>query len=108
MYAGVYIYAAYSIQICIHPSIHCSMGSTPVGVQCPLISSLGEFQSYWAGSGILDFCPCWCPSPFPSPSISRCFTITLLHLPLDFIPVSSLRPTYLHPFDRPFTYLPFR
>ena len=26
-----------------------------------------------------------------------------LHLPLDFICVSSLRPTYLHPFDRPFT-----
>jgi len=26
-----------------------------------------------------------------------------LHLPLDFIRVSSLRPTYLHPFDRHFT-----
>src|SRR6218665_1790883 len=32
------------------------------------------------------------------------FTFTLLHLPLDFIRVSSLRPTYLHPFGRPFTY----
>src|SRR6218665_2238054 len=29
------------------PSIHCSMGSTPVGVQCPLTSSLGEFPGYW-------------------------------------------------------------
>src|SRR6218665_3092681 len=31
-----------------------------------------------------------------------------LHLPLDFIRVSSLRPTYLHPFGRPFTYILFR
>src|SRR6218665_1778132 len=30
-----------------HPSIHCSMGSAPVGVQCPLTSSLGEFPGYW-------------------------------------------------------------
>src|SRR6218665_3314270 len=37
------------------------------------------------GSGILGFRPCWCPSPFPSPSISRCFPFTLFHLPLDFI-----------------------
>ena len=27
-----------------------------------------------------------------------------LHLPLNFIRVSSLRPMYLHPFGRPFTY----
>src|SRR6218665_1410405 len=32
------------------------------------------------------------------------FPFTLLHLPLDFIRVSSLRPTYLHPFGRPITY----
>jgi len=38
----------------------------------------------------------------PTPSISRCFPFSL-HLPLDFIHVSSLRPTYLHAFDRPFT-----
>jgi len=30
-----------------YPSIHRSMGSAPVGVQCPLTSSLGEFLSYW-------------------------------------------------------------
>ena len=30
-----------------HPSIHCSMGSAPVGAQCPLTSSLGEFLGYW-------------------------------------------------------------
>src|SRR6218665_86527 len=37
------------------------------------------------GSGILGFRPCWCPSPFPSPSISRGFPFTLLRLQLDFI-----------------------
>src|SRR6218665_3240211 len=31
----------------MHPSIHCSMGSAPVGGQCPLTSSLGEFLGYW-------------------------------------------------------------
>src|SRR6218665_1080483 len=57
------------------PSIHRSKGSTPVGVQCPLTSSLGEFPGYWTGSGILGYCPCWCPSPFLSPSIAWCFSI---------------------------------
>src|SRR6218665_802302 len=51
------------------------MGSVPVGVQCPLTSSLCEFLGCWAGSGILGYRPCWCPLPFPSPSISRCFSI---------------------------------
>src|SRR6218665_2727222 len=55
------------------------------------------------GSGILGYRPSWCLSPFPSPSISRCFPFTL-RLPLDFFRVSSLRPTYLHPFGQPFTY----
>src|SRR6218665_1130293 len=51
------------------------MGSVPVGVQCLLTSSLGEFLGYWAGSGILGYRPCWYLSPFPSPSmhISACF-----------------------------------
>ena len=59
----------------IHLSIHWSMGSAPVGVQCPITSSLGEFLGYWAGSCILGYCPCWCrpTSYFPSLSISRCF-----------------------------------
>src|SRR6218665_2343527 len=51
------------------------MGSAPVGVQCPLASSLGTFLGHWADSGILGIRPCWCPSPFPLPSISRCFSI---------------------------------
>src|SRR6218665_1614110 len=53
------------------------MGSMPVGVKCTLTSSLGEFLGNWAGSGILGYRPCWCPSPFPSPSISRCFPFIL-------------------------------
>jgi len=36
------------------------------------------------------------------------FSFTLLHLPLDFIRVSSLRPMCLHPFGRTFTYSLFR
>jgi len=30
----------------LHPSIHRSMGTAPVGAQCPLTSSLGEFPGY--------------------------------------------------------------
>src|SRR6218665_1020588 len=33
----------------------------------------------------MGFRPCWCPTPFPSPSTSGCFPFTLLRLPLDFI-----------------------
>src|SRR6218665_1219938 len=51
------------------------MGSAPVGVQCPLSTSLREFLGYWSGSGILGFRPCWCLSPFPLPSISQCYSI---------------------------------
>src|SRR6218665_3786142 len=74
------------------------MGSAPVGVQCPLTFSLGEFPDYldwlWYTLGIR---LCWCPSPFPSPSLSRCFPFTLLHLPFNFMRLSSLRLIYLHP-----------
>src|SRR6218665_304448 len=63
----------------------------PVGVQCPISSSLGEFPSYIGiGSGVLGFRPYWCPSPFPSLSILG-FSIRS-YLPLDFNRVSSLRP----------------
>jgi len=84
------------------------MGSAPVGVQCPLTSSLGEFLGYWAGSGILGY---------TARVGVHCLSLHLpylgvfpftLHLPLDFIRVSSFRPTYLHPFGRPFTNSLFR
>src|SRR6218665_302750 len=73
------------VQDCLvlFPSIQCFMGSAPVGVQCPLTSSLGEFPGYWDWFWYPGFLPVLVS--FPSPSISRCFPFTLLHLPLDFI-----------------------
>src|SRR6218665_598597 len=41
----------------------------PVGVQCPISSSLGEFPSYWDWFRCPGLSPVWCPSPFPSLSI---------------------------------------
>jgi len=51
------------------------MGTAHDGVQCPLTSSPGECLGYCAGSGVLGFRPCWCPSPIFSPSISWRFPI---------------------------------
>src|SRR6218665_2170196 len=71
----------------------------------PSLPHYVSFQAIETGSGILGYHPCWCLSPF-----SLCllylgtFPFTLLHLPLDFIRISSLRPTYLHPVGRPITY----
>ena len=38
--------------------------------------------------------------PLSVPDLGE-FPFTLLYLPFNFIHVSSLRPTYLHPFGRP-------
>src|SRR6218665_2003138 len=81
-------------------SIHCSMGSAPVGAQCLFTFSLGEFLGYrdWLWYQLSP--ACWCPSPLPSPSISRCFLFTLL--PLLWISfVYFLRWRYLHPTTNP-------
>src|SRR6218665_3245361 len=52
------------------------MGSVAVGVHVPSLPHyIGEFLGYWDGSGILGYRPCWCPSPLPSPSIPRYFSI---------------------------------
>src|SRR6218665_2721274 len=63
------------------PSIHRSMGSAPVGAQCPITSSLGEFLGY---RGWL-----WCPGLSPvlvSIALPFAFlSLSLLPLPLDFI-----------------------
>jgi len=71
----------------------------PVGVQCTLTSSLGEFLSYWAGRVGVHRLSLRLPylGVFP-------FN---LHLPLDFIRVFFMA-MYLHPFGRPFTYSLFR
>src|SRR6218665_160893 len=78
-------------------SIHdSSMGSAPVGVQCPLTSSLVEFQDYSDWLWYPGLPPVLVSSAFsPLPSIFRCFPFTLLHLPFIFICVSSLQLMYL-------------
>jgi len=77
---SICIYAA------IYPSIHSSMGSAPVGVQCPLTYSLGEFPFCWDWLWYSGLSPV-----LMSRRLSlrlpylNVFPFTLLHLPLDFI-----------------------
>src|SRR6218665_697223 len=76
------------------------MGSTPVGVQCPLTRSVSRLL----GLALVS----WAFARVGVQRLSLCLpylgviSSTLLHLPLDFIRVYSLQPTYLHPFGRPF------
>src|SRR6218665_386611 len=67
------------IRAYIHTSIHWSVGSVPVGVQCPGTSSLNKFLGYWAGFGILQPLDaevlCVFLPPFPSPAVSLCFSM---------------------------------
>src|SRR6218665_3008110 len=101
---GWCIYVLYSVGWCMCYavsilSIHCSIGSVPVGVQCPQTSSLGEFSGYWDWlwcPGLLPVLVC-CPSPFLSLFHIGVFSFTLLPLPVNFLCVSSLRVIYLHP-----------
>src|SRR6218665_1746594 len=66
--ASLLLVASYDMQE--SPLMTCS---TPVGVQCPIFSSLGEFPAIGIGSGVLGFHPYWCPSPFPLLSILGVF-----------------------------------
>src|SRR6218665_3357245 len=84
-----------------HPSIHCSIGSAPVGVQCPLTSSLSEFPGYKDWFCYPGLSPVLVSIAFFLPSISWCFSFTLPHLPLNFTRVSSLRLMYLPPLADP-------
>jgi len=85
-------------QECLH-YIHPSMGSAPLGVQCPLTRCVSRLMGLalvsWA------FARIGVHRLFPSPSIYRGFPFTLLHLPLNFIRVTSLRLMYLHPLVNP-------
>src|SRR6218665_89104 len=81
------------------------MVSVPVGIQCLLTSSLGEFLGYWAGSGILGYRPCCVHRLSLRLPYLVVYPFTLLHLSLDFIRVSFIRPTYMYP---TFTYSLFR
>src|SRR6218665_191283 len=87
-----------------HPFVHCSMSSAPLGVQFSLTSSLGEYPDFRTGSGILGFRPRWCPSPFPSPSISRCFSIHFSSPAIEFHSCFFFTTDVFAPIGRPFTY----
>src|SRR6218665_3384501 len=52
----------------------------PVGVQCPISSSLGlvSFPAIEIGSGVLGFRPYLCPSPFPFAFHTWCFPFALI------------------------------
>ena len=71
----------------IQPAIHYSMGSAPVGVQCPLTSLQGEFPGYWHWLWYPVFLPVSVSIAFPFAFHISVFPLglTLLHLPLDFI-----------------------
>src|SRR6218665_3538098 len=100
------VYNVYTYIDPIHPSIHCSMGPAPVGVQYPLTSLLGEFPGYLGTCSGMGFRSYWCSSPFPSPSIYMyvgVFLFTLLHLPLNFSRVSSLQTDVSAHIGRPLT-----
>src|SRR6218665_1850734 len=83
-----------------------SMGSTPVGVQCLISSSLGEFPSYW------DWL--WCPvlSPvgllvsiaLPFAFHTWCFPFALIYhwISIAFL-LYGRRIAIRHPFGQPFT-----
>src|SRR6218665_1851493 len=95
-YIHTYIYIHTYTYIYMHVCMYVCMGELSGGEL-----SRGEL-SYTHPEG---FCPCWCSSPFPSLSILPCLPFTLLHLPFDFNRVSSLRPTYLPPFRRPYIHI---
>src|SRR6218665_302416 len=83
------------------------MGSAPVYTcRCPMPPHFltCEFLGYWAGSGILGFHPCWCPSAFPSPSISRCFSIHSFSPVIEFHSCFLFTTNVSAPINRPFTY----
>jgi len=54
-----------------------SLGPEPIGVQCPLTSSQGEFLGYWDCMAQVSWATARVGSIAfsPSPSISRCFSI---------------------------------
>ena len=90
------------IKLIIHPSIHRSVGSAPVGVQCLLTRWVSRLMGWpWYPELLPVLVSIAFPFAFHYIGV---FQFILLLLPLDFIRVFSLRPTYLHSFSRPFTY----
>src|SRR6218665_698983 len=76
----------------------------PVGVQCTISSSLGEFPSYWDWLYMLSWVFARIGVHHPSLRFPYLVFSVCSYLPLDFNRVSSLRTTYRHPVGRPFTY----
>src|SRR6218665_2529866 len=64
----------------------------PVGVQCPISSSLGEFPSYW-GLALVSWAFARIGVHHPSLRFSYLVFSVCSYLPLDFNRVPSLRPT---------------
>src|SRR6218665_558566 len=75
----------------------------PVGVQCPISSSLGEFLSYWDWLWCPGLLPVLVSIALPFAFHTWCFPIALICYWISIV-FFSLRPTYRHPFGRPFTY----
>src|SRR6218665_1307043 len=106
------IYSNIFVQTKIHTNMHVqlctyciSLGPQPVGVQCLFTSSLGEFPRHRDWFQYPALLPVMVSIAFSIRlSYLSVFPFTLLHLPLDLICFSSLRPTYLQPFSGPFTY----
>src|SRR6218665_2028240 len=93
----------------VHPSIHCCMGSAPIGVQYPLTSSLGEFPGYWYWL--------WCPELSPllvsfafslHLSMYRCFSSRSSSPAIEFHSCFFFMTDVSAPIGRPFTYSLFR
>src|SRR6218665_703563 len=61
------------------------MSSAPVGVQCALTSSLGDFPGYWDWLWYPGLSPVLVSNAFPFAFHIWAFPFTLLRLPLDFI-----------------------
>src|SRR6218665_3869999 len=100
----------FAIYLSLVSSIHPSLHGLSVGVQCPLTSSLGEFQAIATGSA-------WCPGLLPV-LLSIAFFLRLFHISV-FSIHPSLPAIEFHscfffmadvsaPTGRPFTYSLYR
>src|SRR6218665_329784 len=56
------------------------------------------------GSGVLGYCPCWCPSLFSSPSICRGFSIQSSSPAIEFHSCFFFTTDASAPISRPFPY----
>src|SRR6218665_3284656 len=95
-----------TIMLSILESLHYFICHITVGIQHPITSSPAEFPDFLelALVSILWFRPCWCPSPFLSPSISRCYSIHSSSPAIGFHSCFYFTTNVPAPIGRPFTY----